>query len=152
MSDTAAAAAMPPATPNLRRRRPSLLRHRRGRTAIATPTPPHPHRHLSGCPWPSVAALYRYGWETITEALKFGGVGGMVDRLDNPSKLKCVELADELKVIMQPLYQKHQVRANTPSHARAHTTQARSHPARPPTRATADACALSARLPRVTPE
>ena len=32
----------------------------------------------------------------------------MMDRLDNPSKLKCAELADELKVIMQPLYAKHQ--------------------------------------------
>merc|ERR1719378_853917 len=31
-----------------------------------------------------------------------------MNRLDNPSKLKCVELADELKGIMQPLYQKHQ--------------------------------------------
>ena len=54
------------------------------------------------------ARLCRYGWETITEALKHGGVGGMLDRLDNPSKLKCVELADELKVIMKPLYDKHQ--------------------------------------------
>lgn len=32
----------------------------------------------------------------------------MLDRLDNPSKLKCVELADELKEIMRPLYHKHQ--------------------------------------------
>merc|ERR1719378_1605442 len=31
-----------------------------------------------------------------------------MNRLDNPSKLKCFELADELKGIMQPLYQKHQ--------------------------------------------
>ena len=29
----------------------------------------------------------------------------MMDRLDNPSKLKAAELADELKGIMQPLYQ-----------------------------------------------
>merc|ERR1712176_1532837 len=36
------------------------------------------------------------------------GIKGMMDRLDNPSKIKCVELADELKSIMQPLYQKHQ--------------------------------------------
>merc|ERR1712203_1008175 len=28
--------------------------------------------------------------------------------LDNPSKLKCFELAEELKVIMRPLYAKHQ--------------------------------------------
>merc|ERR1712217_718879 len=41
-------------------------------------------------------------------ALKHGGITGMLNRLDNPSKIKCVELADELKGIMQPLYQKHQ--------------------------------------------
>ena len=32
----------------------------------------------------------------------------MMDRLDNPSKIKAMELAEELKVIMQPLYAKHQ--------------------------------------------
>merc|ERR1712187_462514 len=52
--------------------------------------------------------LIQYGWETITEALKHGGITGMMNRLDNPSKIKCVELADELKGIMRPLYQKHQ--------------------------------------------
>jgi len=52
--------------------------------------------------------LIQYGWETITEALKHGGITGMMDRLDNPSKVKCIELADELKTIMQPLYAKHQ--------------------------------------------
>jgi len=52
--------------------------------------------------------LIQYGWETITEALKHGGITGMMNRLDNPSKLKCMELAEELKTIMRPLYQKHQ--------------------------------------------
>merc|ERR1711935_547860 len=52
--------------------------------------------------------LIQYGWETITEALKHGGITGMMDRLDNPSKIKCFELAAELKGIMQPLYAKHQ--------------------------------------------
>merc|ERR1719310_2440965 len=32
----------------------------------------------------------------------------MMDRLDNPSKVKAYELAAELKTIMQPLYAKHQ--------------------------------------------
>lgn len=32
----------------------------------------------------------------------------MMNRLDNPSKLKAYELAEELKVIMRPLYEKHQ--------------------------------------------
>jgi len=58
---------------------------------------------------PSYASkLIQYGWETITEALKHGGITGMMNRLDNPSKLKCLELSDELKVIMAPLYKKHQ--------------------------------------------
>jgi len=52
--------------------------------------------------------LIQYGWETITEALKHGGITGMMDRLDNPSKVKAYELAAELKVLMQPLYAKHQ--------------------------------------------
>ncbi|CAK9097939.1 Ketol-acid reductoisomerase (NADP(+)) (KARI) (Acetohydroxy-acid isomeroreductase) (AHIR) (Alpha-keto-beta-hydroxylacyl reductoisomerase) (Ketol-acid reductoisomerase type 2) (Ketol-acid reductoisomerase type II) [Durusdinium trenchii] len=52
--------------------------------------------------------LIQYGWETITEALKHGGITGMMNRLDNPSKVKCFELAAELKEIMRPLYAKHQ--------------------------------------------
>jgi len=51
--------------------------------------------------------LIQYGWETITEALKLGGVTNMVDRLSNPAKIRCHQLAEELKVIMQPLYRKH---------------------------------------------
>jgi ketol-acid reductoisomerase len=52
--------------------------------------------------------LIQYGWETITEALKHGGITGMMNRLDNPSKIKCTEIAEELKTIMRPLYEKHQ--------------------------------------------
>jgi len=54
------------------------------------------------------AKFIQYGWETITEALKFGGITGMMDRLSNPAKIKANELADELKGIMKTLYQKHQ--------------------------------------------
>ena len=32
--------------------------------------------------------LVQYGWETITEALKHGGITNMMDRLSNPSKIK----------------------------------------------------------------
>lgn len=52
--------------------------------------------------------LIQYGWETTTEALKHGGITGMMDRLDNPSKVKAHELSEELKEIMRPLYKKHQ--------------------------------------------
>ena len=52
--------------------------------------------------------LIQYGWETVTEALKHGGITNMMDRLSNPAKVKAYELADELKNIMRPLYEKHQ--------------------------------------------
>jgi ketol-acid reductoisomerase len=57
---------------------------------------------------PYAAKLIQYGWETITEALKHGGITGMMDRLDNPSKIKAHDLSEELKEIMRPLYKKHQ--------------------------------------------
>ncbi|MGB5244032.1 MAG: ketol-acid reductoisomerase [Lutimonas sp.] len=57
---------------------------------------------------PSYAAkLIQYGWETITEALKHGGITNMMDRLSNPAKIKAFELSEELKEIMRPLFQKH---------------------------------------------
>ena len=37
--------------------------------------------------------------ETITEALKHGGITNMMDRLSNPAKLKAFELSEELKKI-----------------------------------------------------
>lgn len=51
--------------------------------------------------------LIQYGWETITEALKLGGITHMMDRLDNPSKIKAFNLAEELKTILRPLFEKH---------------------------------------------
>lgn len=51
--------------------------------------------------------LLQYGWETITEALKFGGITHMMDRLSNPAKVKAFELSEELKELMRPLYYKH---------------------------------------------
>ncbi|TMN46140.1 ketol-acid reductoisomerase, partial [Pseudoalteromonas piscicida] len=52
--------------------------------------------------------LIQYGWEVITEALKYGGVTNMLDRLSNPPKVKEIELSEELKVIIRPLNNKHQ--------------------------------------------
>jgi ketol-acid reductoisomerase len=51
--------------------------------------------------------LIQYGWEVITEALKHGGITNMMDRLNNPSKIKAYELSEELKIIMKPLFEKH---------------------------------------------
>ncbi len=53
------------------------------------------------------AKLIQYGWETITEALKHGGITNMMDRLSNPAKIKAFELSEQLKVIMKPLFEKH---------------------------------------------
>ena len=53
------------------------------------------------------AKLIQYGWETITEALKHGGITTMMDRLSNPAKIKAFELSEELRTIMKPLFEKH---------------------------------------------
>jgi ketol-acid reductoisomerase len=51
--------------------------------------------------------LIQYGWETITEALKHGGITNMMDRLTNPAKVKAFKISEELKQIMKPLFHKH---------------------------------------------
>jgi ketol-acid reductoisomerase len=51
--------------------------------------------------------LIQYGWETITEALKHGGITNMMDRLSNPAKIRAFYLAEEIKEILTPLFEKH---------------------------------------------
>ena len=51
--------------------------------------------------------LVQYGWETVSEGLKQGGITNMMDRLSNPAKIKAFHLSEELKTIMAPLFQKH---------------------------------------------
>jgi len=51
--------------------------------------------------------LIQFGWETITESLKFGGITLMMDRLSNPAKIRAYALSEQLKTIMAPLFQKH---------------------------------------------
>ena len=62
---------------------------------------------LEGIDPPFASKLIQYGWETITEALKHGGITNMMDRLSNPSKVKAFELSEELKLILKPLFIKH---------------------------------------------
>ena len=50
------------------------------------------------------AKLIQYGWEAITEGLKYGGITHMMDRLSNPAKIKAYELSEELKDIMRPAF------------------------------------------------
>ncbi|MGB0495404.1 MAG: ketol-acid reductoisomerase [Kangiellaceae bacterium] len=51
--------------------------------------------------------LIQYGWETVTEGLKHGGITNMMDRLNNPAKLRANEIAQDLKGILRPLFEKH---------------------------------------------
>ena len=51
--------------------------------------------------------LVQYGWETITEALKHGGITNMMNRLSNPAKIKACELSEKFKEILKPLYYQH---------------------------------------------
>ncbi len=51
--------------------------------------------------------LIQFGWETITEGLKYGGITNMMDRLSNVAKVRAFELSEELKDIMRPLFNKH---------------------------------------------
>lgn len=82
--------------------------------------PTHPVRYVAG--WLSAVLrqtggrrhrsgirrkLIQFGWETITEALKQGGITLMMDRLSNPAKLRAYALSEQLKEIMAPLFQKH---------------------------------------------
>ena len=51
--------------------------------------------------------LVQYGWETITEALKHGGVTNMMNRLSNPAKILAHELSEDLKTILKPMFNQH---------------------------------------------
>ena len=53
------------------------------------------------------SGLVQYGWETITEAMKHGGLTNMLDRLSNPAKITAYRLSEELKTLMRPLFEKH---------------------------------------------
>ncbi|MBT8223079.1 MAG: ketol-acid reductoisomerase [Eudoraea sp.] len=53
------------------------------------------------------AKLIQYGWEAVTEGLKYGGITNMMDRLSNPAKIRAFDLSEELKEIMRPLFRKH---------------------------------------------
>lgn len=51
--------------------------------------------------------LLQYGWETVCEALKQGGITNMMDRMSNSAKIRAFYLADEIKEILKDRYLKH---------------------------------------------
>jgi ketol-acid reductoisomerase len=64
--------------------------------------------------------LVQYGWETITEALKHGGITNMMDRLSNPAKIEAFQLAeaaqaDHASALLQA-HGRHHVRRILPHH------------------------------------
>jgi ketol-acid reductoisomerase len=61
-----------------------------------------------GIDGPYAAKLIQFGWETVTEALKIGGITNMMDRLSNPAKIEAFDMAEDLKMLMRPLFRKHQ--------------------------------------------
>ena len=65
------------------------------------------HMTASGIDAGWAARFIQYGWQTITEALKHGGITNMMDRLSNPAKLRAFELAEEIKGILRPLFERH---------------------------------------------
>ena len=55
----------------------------------------------------AAARLVQNGWETVTEALKHGGITNMMDRLSNPAKLIAFDLSERVKTLLTPLFEKH---------------------------------------------
>jgi len=53
------------------------------------------------------AKLIQYGWETISESLKHGGISLMMDRLSNSSKIRAFKLSEKIKKLLSPLFKKH---------------------------------------------
>lgn len=54
------------------------------------------------------AHLVQYGWEEITEALKFGGISLMMSHLDSAARIRAHQLAAQAKQILAALFEKHQ--------------------------------------------
>ena len=51
--------------------------------------------------------LIQQGVETITEALKIGGITQMMNRLSNPAKIKAFEISETARTLLRPLFEKH---------------------------------------------
>lgn len=54
------------------------------------------------------AHLVQYGWEEITEVLKFGGISLMMSNLDSASRVRADDMSQQLKWILTPLFEEHQ--------------------------------------------
>ncbi|MGX5173087.1 ketol-acid reductoisomerase [Aliikangiella sp. IMCC44653] len=53
------------------------------------------------------AQLIQEGLQAITEALKIGGITLMMNRLSNPAKISAYSLAEKIKDLTRPLFEKH---------------------------------------------
>lgn len=66
------------------------------------------HMVANGMDAAEAAHLVQYGWEEITEALKFGGITLMMGCLDNTARVQANALAEQAKTLLKPLFEKHQ--------------------------------------------
>ena len=73
----------------------------------------HPANDPEGKGWAYAKApeyatkLLMHGWNVVSEALKWGGITNMMDRLSNPAKIKANQISKDIKKLLAPLYQKH---------------------------------------------
>ena len=51
--------------------------------------------------------LIQNGWEIITESLKHGGITKMMDMVSDSVKIEIINISNDLKIIMAPLFKKH---------------------------------------------
>ncbi|WP_343153650.1 ketol-acid reductoisomerase [Buchnera aphidicola (Mindarus keteleerifoliae)] len=49
----------------------------------------------------------QHGWETITAALKIGGITLMLNKLSNFQKARVLKISDQLKKLLTPLFREH---------------------------------------------
>ena len=53
------------------------------------------------------AGLLQYGWETLSETMKHGGLSLVFERLHPAARVKAIEISRELKPQLRPLFEKH---------------------------------------------
>ncbi|WP_343152736.1 ketol-acid reductoisomerase [Buchnera aphidicola] len=51
--------------------------------------------------------LIQYGWEILTTSLKVGGITLMLNKLSNSQKVRVIEISNELKILLTPLFREH---------------------------------------------
>ena len=61
----------------------------------------------NGVPSDYASGLLQYGWETLGESVKRGGISDMMARLEDAACVRAFKMADAFKVSMRPLFEQH---------------------------------------------